>query len=90
MFEVAIRILAVYIVLILSKVQPGKSFHSVEEVVVDTDANGRQRLSISGWFHASQPDEEDYEPDHHREEAFSSLKQLVRIKKYENDLRWSD
>jgi hypothetical protein len=51
----------------------------VEEVVIDTDKDGRQRLSISGWFHASQPGEEDYEPNHEREEAFSSLKQLVRI-----------
>ncbi|KAG8218926.1 nuclear protein, partial [Butyriboletus roseoflavus] len=38
------------------EVQPGKSFHSVEEVVVDEV--GRTRLSISGWFHAAQPGED--------------------------------
>ena len=42
------------------EVQPGRSFHSVEEVVVDDGDDGRQRLSISGWFHAAQPDEEGY------------------------------
>ena len=38
------------------EVQPGKSFHSVEEVVVggERDEEGRARLSISGWFHAAQ------------------------------------
>ncbi|KAG6379011.1 nuclear protein [Boletus reticuloceps] len=40
------------------EVQPGKSFHSVEEVVVDQ--KGHVRLSISGWFHAAQPGEEGY------------------------------
>lgn len=59
------------------EVQPGKSFHSVEEVVVDTDHFGRQRLSISGWFHAAQPGEEDYEADDVVGDTNSSLKQLV-------------
>ncbi|KAK7470221.1 putative component of NuA3 histone acetyltransferase complex [Stygiomarasmius scandens] len=45
---------------IFFEVQPGQSFHSVEEVVVDEE--GRERLSISGWFHAAQPGEEGYEP----------------------------
>jgi Rps23 Pro-64 3,4-dihydroxylase Tpa1-like proline 4-hydroxylase len=36
------------------EVQPGHSFHSVQEVV-----HGH-RLSISGWFHAPQPGEPDY------------------------------
>lgn len=31
------------------EVQPGHSFHSVEEVVVGTPEDGIQRLSISGW-----------------------------------------
>jgi Rps23 Pro-64 3,4-dihydroxylase Tpa1-like proline 4-hydroxylase len=34
---------------IFFEVQPGRSFHSVEEVVVGTDKDGKQRLSISGW-----------------------------------------
>ncbi|KAF8550492.1 hypothetical protein OG21DRAFT_410256 [Imleria badia] len=38
------------------EVQPGKSFHSVEEVVVDEE--GYERMSISGWFHAAQPGED--------------------------------
>jgi prolyl 3-hydroxylase /prolyl 3,4-dihydroxylase len=45
------------------EVQPGRSFHSVEEVVVDEGDNGRQRLSISGWFHAAQEGEEGYDPN---------------------------
>ena len=59
------------------EVQPGKSFHSVEEVTVETDESGRQRLSISGWFHKAQPGEEDYE-DEPLEEAVSSRNQLAR------------
>src|SRR6202030_4177388 len=48
---------------IFFETQPGKSFHSVEEVVVGGDAeDGRERLSISGWFHAAQEGEEGYEP----------------------------
>ncbi|KAI9220189.1 Oxoglutarate and iron-dependent oxygenase degradation C-term-domain-containing protein [Blastocladiella britannica] len=39
-------------------VQPGYSFHSVQEVVVPKD-----RLSISGWFHIPQRGEEGYNPD---------------------------
>lgn len=50
----------------------------MEEVVVDTDQYGRQRLSISGWFHRSQPGEEDYEPDE-AEDTFSSRNQLVSL-----------
>ncbi|CDO71352.1 hypothetical protein BN946_scf184908.g110 [Trametes cinnabarina] len=45
------------------EVQPGHSFHSVEEVVVGESEDGRQRLSISGWFHAAQPGEEGYQPE---------------------------
>ncbi|TFY73860.1 hypothetical protein EWM64_g10154, partial [Hericium alpestre] len=48
---------------IFFEVQPGRSFHSVEEVVVGEGEDGRQRLSISGWFHDAQPGEEGYEPD---------------------------
>ncbi|KAK0548928.1 putative component of NuA3 histone acetyltransferase complex [Tilletia horrida] len=46
-------------------VQPGHSFHSVEEVVHPTAS----RLSISGWFHRPQADEDSYDPaDEAREE----------------------
>ncbi|CAD6885725.1 unnamed protein product [Tilletia laevis] len=46
-------------------VQPGHSFHSVEEVVHPT----AKRLSISGWFHRPQADEESYDAaDEAREE----------------------
>lgn len=49
---------------IFFEVQPGKSFHSVEEVVVGGEGeDGRERLSISGWFHAAQEDEEGYIPE---------------------------
>jgi Rps23 Pro-64 3,4-dihydroxylase Tpa1-like proline 4-hydroxylase len=46
---------------IFFEVQPGRSFHSVEEVVVGEGEDGWQRLSISGWFHAAQPGEDGYE-----------------------------
>ncbi|TEB37139.1 nuclear protein [Coprinellus micaceus] len=46
---------------IFFEVQPGKSFHSVEEVIVGGD--GRERLSISGWFHRIQPGEDGYVPE---------------------------
>ncbi|RKO91437.1 Oxoglutarate and iron-dependent oxygenase degradation C-term-domain-containing protein, partial [Blyttiomyces helicus] len=55
-------------------VQPGHSFHSVEEVVVP-----KNRLSISGWFHAPQEGEEGYtkeEPEEVQGDAPSSLAQL--------------
>lgn len=44
--------------LVFFEVQPGKSYHSVEEVVV---GDGRQRLGISGWFHKPIEGEEGYE-----------------------------
>ena len=47
------------------EVQPGRSFHSVEEVVVGGEGeDGRDRLSISGWFHAAQEGEEGYWGEH--------------------------
>lgn len=65
---------------ILFEVQPGKSFHSVEEVVVGGKGeDGRERLSISGWFHAAQEGEEGYAPETPVEmEVKSSREQLVR------------
>jgi Rps23 Pro-64 3,4-dihydroxylase Tpa1-like proline 4-hydroxylase len=58
------------------EVQPGRSFHSVEEVVVGEGDDGWQRLSISGWFHAAQPGEEGYEGDV-AQDLPSSREQLV-------------
>jgi prolyl 3-hydroxylase /prolyl 3,4-dihydroxylase len=63
---------------ILFQVQPGRSFHSVEEVVVGEGEDGWQRLSISGWFHAAQPGEEGYEGDDDVAQSVpSSREQLV-------------
>lgn len=46
-------------------VQPGHSFHAVEEVVHPS----KSRLSISGWFHRPQPDEDGFDQaDETREE----------------------
>ncbi|CAL1701001.1 unnamed protein product [Somion occarium] len=58
-------------------VQPGRSFHSVEEVVVGEGEDGRQRLSISGWFHVPQPGEPGYEPEVHPAGVKSSREQLA-------------
>lgn len=59
------------------EIQPGKSFHSVEEVVVDVDDGGKQRLSVSGWFHKPQPGEEGYsDADDAVDRLKSSLEQL--------------
>ena len=60
------------------EVQPGHSFHSVEEVIVDEGDDAKQRLSISGWFHKAQEGEDGYEEDS-SSEAPSSLQQLVRL-----------
>ncbi|OJA20328.1 hypothetical protein AZE42_05436 [Rhizopogon vesiculosus] len=60
---------------IFFEVQPGKSFHSVEEVVVGED--GRARLSISGWFHAAQEGEDGYQSDQAAPELKSSREQLT-------------
>ncbi|KAF8709690.1 Oxoglutarate and iron-dependent oxygenase degradation C-term, partial [Rhizoctonia solani] len=60
---------------IFFEIQPGRSFHSVEEVVVDEGGSQRQRLSISGWFHRPQEGEDDYDPEDVPKEK-SSLQQL--------------
>ncbi|KAI8064060.1 Oxoglutarate and iron-dependent oxygenase degradation C-term-domain-containing protein [Thamnidium elegans] len=72
---------------VMFTVQPGHSFHSVEEVV-----GPGNRLSISGWFHIPQPGEPGYkEPSQEETDAAkSSLEQLIEeqdtsdnFKKYE-------
>ncbi|KAF5388403.1 hypothetical protein D9615_000653 [Tricholomella constricta] len=63
---------------IFFEVQPGRSFHSVEEVVVGGEGeDGRERLSISGWFHAAQEGEEGYIPESAPPEVKSSREQLT-------------
>lgn len=59
-------------------VQPGHSFHSVEEVVAPT----RSRLSLSGWFHRLQPEEEGFSQEEEdrelqAEKEFSSVGSLI-------------
>lgn len=75
---------------IFFEVQPGHSFHSVEEVVIDEGDSERQRLSISGWFHKAQEGEEGYEAEA-QSESKSSLEQLVsyykRIRRQANASR---
>lgn len=63
--------------IIFFEVQPGRSYHSVEEVIV---GDGRQRLGVSGWFHAPVEGEEGYQPvDEKKVKAdLSSLAQIVR------------
>lgn len=65
-------------------VQPGESFHDVEEVYKrlegepgeDVDG-GRVRMAVSGWFHIPQEGEEGYEPGLEEKLAErSSLQQL--------------
>ncbi|KAG0175601.1 hypothetical protein DFQ28_006636 [Apophysomyces sp. BC1034] len=58
---------------VMFTVQPGHSFHSVEEVVPE----GKPRLSISGWFHIPQPGEPGYDEEKEAGEAKSSLEQLI-------------
>lgn len=53
-------------------VQPGLSFHDVEEVRVD-----KQRLSIQGWYHIPQPGEDGFiEGEQEETEAKSTLQAL--------------
>lgn len=62
-------------------VQPGLSFHDVEEVYVD-----KPRMSISGWFHIPQPGEPGFiEGEQEEIEGLSSLKQLESKKLEEYD-----
>ena len=63
------------------EVQPGHSFHSVEEVTFypkiqfNTDGGVGKRISISGWFHRPVESEEEYEGPQ-PELTKSSLEQL--------------
>lgn len=62
-------------------VQPGESFHDVEEVYKglsqSEDDGGRFRMAISGWFHIPQEGEDGFEPGlEERLAEKSSLQQL--------------
>ncbi|KAK4983659.1 putative component of NuA3 histone acetyltransferase complex [Elasticomyces elasticus] len=63
-------------------VQPGESFHDVEEVyrrveAENEDDGGRIRMAISGWYHIPQEGEDGYEPGlEERLAERSSLQQL--------------
>ncbi|KAK5135619.1 hypothetical protein LTR08_005099 [Meristemomyces frigidus] len=63
-------------------VQPGESFHDVEEVYKralgdSEDDGGRMRMAISGWFHIPQEGEAGFEPGlEQRMAEKSSLQQL--------------
>ncbi|KTW31542.1 hypothetical protein T552_00184 [Pneumocystis carinii B80] len=55
------------------QVQPGRSFHDVEEVY----EKDKWRLSISGWFHRPQPGEEGWkESEKSEEKVLSTLQNL--------------
>ena len=56
-------------------VQPGLSFHDVEEVRVD-----KQRLSIQGWFHIPQEGEPGYVPGEQEETEAKSTLRLLQTK----------
>lgn len=62
--------------LVFFEVQPGKSYHSVEEVIA---GEGRQRMSINGWFHRPIEGEEGYEKQDEAllKQKHSSLAQIV-------------
>lgn len=74
-------------------VQPGHSFHSVEEVAHPTAS----RLSISGWFHRPQPDEPGFDQadeareeqerkDHASAESISSKAFAAQYTSYSEDV----
>jgi hypothetical protein len=63
--------------IIFFQVQPGRSYHAVEEVIV---GDGRRRLGISGWFHRPIEGEEGfgaYDDEKANRAALSSLSQIV-------------
>ena len=64
-------------------VQPGESFHDVEEVYArvrgerEEDDGGRVRMAISGWYHIPQAGEEGYEEG--LEERLAEKSSLVQL-----------
>lgn len=58
------------------KVQPGLSFHDVEEVRVD-----KQRLSIQGWYHIPQSGEDGFVEGEEEDQSAMSTLSLLQSKK---------
>ncbi|AQZ13313.1 TPA1 (YER049W) [Zygosaccharomyces parabailii] len=56
------------------KVQPGFSFHDVEEVKVD-----KHRLSIQGWYHIPQKGEKGYIPGEEKEWVRTNISTLAQL-----------
>ena len=79
-------------------VQPGESFHDVEEVYKrqkgeSDDDGGRVRMAISGWFHIPQEGEEGFEPGLEEKMAEKSSLQQLQGKADQFDLpqtHWHD
>jgi Rps23 Pro-64 3,4-dihydroxylase Tpa1-like proline 4-hydroxylase len=77
-------------------IQPGRSFHDVEEVYIrqdgkNEDDGGRMRMAISGWFHIPQEGEEGYEEGAEEKQAERSSLSQLQSKTDELDLpqhRW--
>ena len=79
-------------------VQPGESFHDVEEVYKPPESDneidgGRYRMAISGWFHIPQEGEEGFEPG--LEEKLAERSSLQQLQRRADDLdepaiRWHD
>lgn len=73
-------------------VQPGQSYHDVEEVYQksaqdnDEDDGGRVRMAISGWFHIPQEGEEGYEEGLEEKLAHQSSLQQLQGKNDELDM----
>jgi prolyl 3-hydroxylase /prolyl 3,4-dihydroxylase len=79
-------------------VQPGESFHDVEEVYkrttgIDQDDGGRVRMAISGWYHIPQEGEDGYEEGLEEKLAERSSLSQLQGRADEFDLpqpRWLD
>ncbi|EPS41341.1 hypothetical protein H072_4764 [Dactylellina haptotyla CBS 200.50] len=54
-------------------VQPGKSFHDVEEVFID----GKARMAVSGWFHIPEKHEDGYVEGREKELAEKSSMKIL-------------
>lgn len=71
-------------------VQPGESFHDVEEVYMPllgeppSDDGGRIRMAISGWFHIPQEGEDGFEPG--LEEKLAQQSSLTQLRGKESDM----
>lgn len=62
--------------IVFFQVKPGRSYHSVEEVIV---GDGRMRLGVSGWFHRPEKGEPGYGlfDEEKESQALSSLAQIT-------------